>query len=94
MTGMADGGIMERFGLWGKRYRERLWPVFWRVRRPRRTTDAWRLRRLPLPLVTYERSLARKLRVEAARRWWADDPLTRQWDRVDEAIIATRRTRA
>ena len=38
----------------GKRYRERLWPVFWRVRRPRRTTDAWRLRRLPLPLVTYE----------------------------------------
>jgi hypothetical protein len=78
----------------GKRYRERLWPVFWRVRRPRRTTDAWRLRRLPLPLVTYERSLARKLRVEAARRWWADDPLTRQWDRVDEAIIATRRTRA
>ena len=36
----------------------------------------------------------RRLRVEAARRWWTDDPLTRQWDRVDEAIIATRRTRA
>jgi hypothetical protein len=64
------------------------------LRCPVTSTDARHLRRLPLPLVTYERSLARKLRGDAARRWWTDDPLTRQWDRVDEATTATRGTRA
>jgi hypothetical protein len=28
-----------------KQFRERVWPVFWRIRPVRRTTDAWELRR-------------------------------------------------
>jgi hypothetical protein len=77
-----------------KRFRERVWPVFSRVRRPRQTTDAWYVRRLRLPHVTYERSMTKAHRVEAGRRWWVGPPLTRHWDRVDDAISATRGTRA
>jgi len=77
-----------------KRFRERVWPVFCRARPKRRTTEAWNFRRMPLWHVPYERSMTKAHRIEAARRWWADRPLTRHWDRVDEAIEATRGTLA
>ncbi len=69
-------------------------PVFWRIRPPRQTTEAWHLRRLPLAHVIYKRSMPRAYRIELARRWQVGRPLTRQWFRVDEAISATRGTRA
>jgi hypothetical protein len=49
---------------------------------------------MPLWHVPYERSMTKAHRIEAACRWWADRPLTRHWDRVDEAIEATRGTLA
>jgi hypothetical protein len=78
----------------GKRFRERTWPVFWRIRKPRRKIDAWEKRHMPLWYIPYERLLERKLRLEVARRWWIVAPLMRQWDRVDEAIEASRGTLA
>ena len=77
-----------------KRFRERVWPVFWRICPKRRTTETWDFRRQPLWHVPYERSMKKAHRVELARRWWTDDPLTRQWYRVDEAVEASRGTRA
>jgi hypothetical protein len=77
-----------------RRFRDRVWPVFWRIRPPRQTTEAWERRHLSLPGILYERSMTKAHRIEAARRWWVEPPLQRQWDRVDEAIEATRRTRA
>jgi hypothetical protein len=44
--------------------------------------------------VDWDRSLDKAFRVKLARRWLAEHPLQRQWDRVDEAITATRGTRA
>jgi hypothetical protein len=40
------------------------------------------------------RSLDKAFRVKLARRWLVERPLQRHWDRVDEAISATRKTRA
>ncbi|MFL5283898.1 MAG: hypothetical protein ACJ8AW_23635 [Rhodopila sp.] len=64
------------------RFRERVWPVFWRER-PKR--DA----RLPLPSpchAKWDRSLEKAIRLEIARRWMPQSPLERQWDLIDEAI--------
>jgi hypothetical protein len=48
----------------------------------------------PNMAVASDRSLDKAFRVKLARRWLVDRPLQRQWDRVDETIAATRRTRA
>ena len=77
-----------------KRFRERVWPVFWRIRPVWQTTDAWELRATPIWAVAYDRSLDKAFRVKLARRWLVGHPLERQWDRIDEAILATRGTRA
>jgi hypothetical protein len=77
-----------------KRFRERVSPVFWRIRRPRRTTGAWNDRARPPWAIAYDRSLDKAFRVALARRWLVSNPLARHWDRVDEAIEATRGTRA
>lgn len=76
------------------RFRERVWPVFWRVRWRWRTTDAWEDKASPPWMLAFDRSQAKAFRVAAARRWLVDRPLQRQWDRVDEILIATRGTRA
>ena len=76
------------------RFRERVWPVFWRIRPVRRTTDAWEDKAKPLWAIAFDRSQDKAFRVESARRWLVDHPLLRQWDRIDEIIIATRGTRA
>lgn len=77
-----------------KRFRERMWPVFWRIRPRRRTTDAWTLRATPLWAVAWDRSLDKAFRVKLARRWLVEHPLARHWHQVDEAIQAARGTRA
>ena len=77
-----------------KRFRERVWPVLWRSRRPRLTTDAWHLRATPMCMVAFKRSLDKAFRVQLQRRLLVARPLERQWDRIDETIAATRRTRA
>jgi hypothetical protein len=77
-----------------KRFRERVWPVFWRIQPVRRTTDAWQLRATPPWAIAYDKSLDKAFRVKLARRWLAEHPLQRHWDRVDELIQGTRGTRA
>lgn len=77
-----------------KRFRERVWPVFWRIRPVWRTTDAWEDRRRPPWALAWSRSIDKAYSVKLARRWLVERPLRRQWDRVDEAITATRGTRA
>ena len=76
------------------RFRERVWPVFWRVRRRWRTTDAWEARASSPWAIAFDRSQDKAFRVERTRRWLVDRPLQRQWDRIDEILIATRGTRA
>jgi hypothetical protein len=77
-----------------KRFRERVWPVFWRIRPVWRPTDAWELRRSPVWAVDWDRSIDKAFRIKLARRWLVEHPLQRHWDRVDETIEATRGTRA
>lgn len=77
-----------------KRFRERIWPVFWRIRRPWRTTEAWELRGRPIWAVVYDRSLDKAFRVKLARRWLVERLPQRHWDRIDEVITAIRGTRA
>jgi hypothetical protein len=77
-----------------KRFRERVWPVFWRIRPVWRPTDAWDLKATPPWAIAWDRSLYKAFRVKLARRWLVERPLQRHWDRVDEAISATRKTRA
>lgn len=74
----------------GGRFRERRWPVFWRVRAKPGKRD-WA--RSPCA-AKWDRSMHKAFRVETQLRWSPRHPLTRQWDRVDEAIEATRGTRA
>jgi len=77
-----EGMERRRFRPLTGRFRERIWPVFWRLR-PKR--DA----RLPLPSpchAKWDRSLERAIRLELARRWIPYTPLDRQWDLIDEAI--------
>jgi hypothetical protein len=77
-----------------KRFRERHWPVFWRIRPRWRPSDAWEDRRRPVWVLDWDRSIDRAFRVKLARHWLVERPLQRHWDRVDEAITATRGTRA
>jgi hypothetical protein len=77
-----------------KRFRERVWPVFWRIRPVWRQTDVWELKATPPWAIAWDRSLDRALRVKLARRWLVEHPLQRHWDRVDDAIAAARGTRA
>jgi hypothetical protein len=70
-----------------KRFREHVWPVFWRIRPRRRTTDARDdLRASPMFAVAYDRSLDKAFRIKLARRWLVEHPL--------QATEATRGTRA
>ena len=45
-------------------------------------------------MVAFKRSLDKAFRVQLQRRLLIARPLERQWDRIDEAIAATRGTRA
>jgi hypothetical protein len=77
-----------------KRFRERVWPVFWRIRPRWHTTDTWELRATPMFAVAFDRSLDKAFRLKLARRWLVEHPLQRHWDRVDQAIEASHGTRA
>ena len=77
-----------------QRFRDRIWPVLWRIRPRRRPTDAWELRATSVWAVDWDRTLDKAFRIKLARRWLVERPLQRHWDRVDEAIKATRGTRA
>jgi hypothetical protein len=72
------------------RFRDRHWPVFWRIRpRRQKAHRAWS------PCAAkWDRSMEKAFRVKVQRRWLPSTPLRRQWDRIDEAIEATRGTRA
>jgi len=66
------------------RFRERVWPVFFRGKRPRRID----LGRPPLPSpchAKWDRSMHKAIRLEIARRWMSLHPLERQWFKADEA---------
>jgi hypothetical protein len=77
-----------------KRFREHVWPVFWQIRPRWTTTDAWEFKATPPWAIAYDRSLDKAFRLKLARRWLVEHPLQRHWDRADEAIEATRGTRA
>jgi hypothetical protein len=68
----------------------RVWPVFRRRRAIRRPPH----RPGTVCFALWDRAQARSFRVECARHWLCATPLERQWDRVDEAITASRGTRA
>jgi hypothetical protein len=68
--------------------------MFWRIRPRWTTTDAWEFKATPPRAIAYDRSLDKAFRVKLARRWLVERPLQRHWDRVDEAISTTRKTRA
>jgi hypothetical protein len=72
------------------RHRGRVWPVFRRIR-PRRSP---RSRPYSACSAIWERAMHRAFDIQCARRWVCETPLQRRWDRVDEAITASRGTRA
>jgi hypothetical protein len=77
----AEFDALHRLRLRPGRYRDRVWPVFWRPQ-PKRH------KRLSLPSpchAKWGRSMHKAIRLEIARRWMSSHPLERQWDRVDEA---------
>jgi hypothetical protein len=79
----AEFDALDRLRPRPGRFRERVWPLFWRPR-PRRID----LARLPLPSpchAKWDRSLDKAIRLEIARRWMSLHPLERQWHLVDEA---------
>jgi hypothetical protein len=68
----------------------RVWPVFRRIRPPRQP----RLRPYSACSAIWDRAMRRAFDIQCARRWICETPLQRRWDRVDEAITASRGTRA
>jgi hypothetical protein len=77
---LKEGGEGRSVG----RFRERVWPVFCRpavAKKPRHKPSS-------VCSEKYARSLVKRLRIEEARRWWPADALTRQWDRVDDILLA------
>jgi hypothetical protein len=68
--------------------------VFWRIRLRWTTTDAWEFKATPPWAIAYDRSLDKAFRVKVGATLAGRAAAATSLDRVDEAISATRKTRA